>query len=78
MINILAREGFDAVTVNHINGIDISFILFSTIVTCIVYPISTHWCWGSGGWLGTRGYYDFAGSGVVHVSGGIHALVGKN
>ena len=52
-------------------------ILFpSIIVTSIVYPISTHWCWGSGGWLASRGFYDFAGSGVVHVAGGIHALIG--
>ena len=50
---------------------------FSTILTAIVYPISTHWCWGDGGWLSSRGFYDFAGSGVVHVSGGVHALVGK-
>ena len=50
---------------------------FSTILTAIVYPISTHWCWGDGGWLNSRGFYDFAGSGVVHVSGGVHALVGK-
>ena len=50
---------------------------FSTILTAIVYPISTHWCWGDGGWLNSRGFYDFAGSGVVHVSGGVHALVGN-
>ena len=50
---------------------------FSTILTAIVYPISTHWCWGDGGWLSSRGFYDFAGSGVVHVSGGVHALVGN-
>ena len=43
-----------------------------------MYPISTHWCWGSGGWLVARGFYDFAGSGVVHVSGGIHALIGES
>ena len=52
-------------------------ILFpSIIVTSIVYPVSTHWCWGSGGWLASMGFYDFAGSGVVHVAGGIHALIG--
>ena len=50
---------------------------FSTILTSILYPISTHWCWGDGGWLSGMGFYDFAGSGVVHVSGGIHALIGK-
>ena len=47
----------------------------SVILTSILYPISTHWCW-SKGWLAARGFIDFAGSGVVHVSGGIHALIG--
>ena len=49
---------------------------FSVILTSVLYPISTHWCWSGSGWLSEGGFYDFAGSGVVHVSGGIHALIG--
>ena len=41
-----------------------------------MYPIGAHWGWGDGGWLKTRGFSDFAGSGVVHVVGGVHALIG--
>ena len=46
-------------------------------MTGITYPIPAHWCWGPGGWLGDLGFRDFAGSGVVHLSGGVVALVGK-
>ena len=45
-------------------------------MTGVIYPISTHWCWASNGWLGQLGFYDFAGSGVVHLAGGTCALVG--
>ena len=39
------------------------------------YPIVGHWVWG-GGWISTIGFADFAGSTVVHTTGGIAALVG--
>ena len=39
----------------------------SVILTSILYPISTHWCW-SNGWLAARGFIDFAGSGVYSIS----------
>jgi len=42
----------------------------------ITYPVVAHWVWGTGGWLGARGFQDFAGSGVVHAVGGIASLVG--
>ena len=48
------------------------------MVTGISYPITAHWCWGPSGWLGDNGFRDFAGAGVVHLSGGIIALVGIN
>ena len=52
------------------------YIIFCVIVTGVTYPIGAHWCWGPGGWLGDLGFRDFAGSAVVHLSGGICALVG--
>ena len=52
-----------------------SFILFSFIMTMIIYPIIGHWIWG-GGWLATKGMFDFAGSTVVHSVGGWAALAG--
>ena len=42
-----------------------------------MYPIAAHWGWSDNGWLKTRGFYDFAGSGIVHVVGGVHALIGN-
>lgn len=42
----------------------------------LIYPIIVAWTWG-GGWLHELGYVDFAGSGVVHLTGGIAGLVGS-
>ena len=57
----------------HFNG----YIIFSTVMTGLLYPIPVHWCWAEGGWLRELGFRDFAGSSVVHMSGGICALVGE-
>jgi Amt family ammonium transporter len=51
-----------------------SFLLFSLIYVAICYPIFGSWKWG-GGWLDAQGFYDFAGSTVVHSVGGWAALV---
>ncbi|WP_167956354.1 ammonium transporter [Anaerosporobacter faecicola] len=53
----------------------ISFILFSLVLTLVVYPIVGHWIWG-GGWLAKLGFLDFAGDTVVHSVGGWAALSG--
>lgn len=53
----------------------ISFIVFSFMLVAIIYPIVGHWIWG-GGWLATKGFFDFAGSTVVHSVGGWAALAG--
>ncbi|MBN1698613.1 MAG: ammonium transporter [Spirochaetales bacterium] len=52
-----------------------AFIIFSFILVGIMYPITGHWIWG-GGWLQERGFWDFAGSTVVHSVGGWAALAG--
>ena len=63
-------------------------ILYSAVVSGLIYPIFGHWVWGPGGWLGTTmGWFqgitedglwfrDFAGSTVVHTVGGTIALWG--
>jgi Amt family ammonium transporter len=59
-----------------------SFVLFSFVISTIIYPVYANWVWG-GGWLsqlGTNfglghGHVDFAGSSVVHMTGGVMALV---
>ena len=53
----------------------ISFIVFSLVLTMVIYPIVGHWIWG-GGWLASLGFLDFAGSTVVHSVGGWAALAG--
>jgi Amt family ammonium transporter len=53
----------------------LSFILFSFLLVAVIYPIGGHWVWG-GGWLGSAGFQDFAGSTVVHSVGGWAALAG--
>jgi len=53
----------------------ISFIVFSFVLTLVIYPIVGHWVWG-GGWLANLGFLDFAGDTVVHSVGGWAALAG--
>jgi Amt family ammonium transporter len=53
----------------------ISFIAFSFLLVAFVYPITGHWIWG-GGFLASAGFFDFAGSTVVHSVGGWAALAG--
>ena len=53
----------------------ISFIIFSFVLTLLIYPIVGHWVWG-GGWLANLGFMDFAGDTVVHSVGGWAALAG--
>jgi Amt family ammonium transporter len=60
-----------------------SFVLFTFVLASFTYPIFGNWVWG-GGWLSQlghsfhlgHGHVDFAGSSVVHLAGGVAALVG--
>jgi Amt family ammonium transporter len=60
-----------------------SFVLFSLVISTLIYPLYANWVWG-GGWLSQlganfhlgHGHVDFAGSSVVHMTGGVAALVG--
>ena len=51
------------------------FLLFTLLLTAIIYPLSASWKWG-GGFLDNAGFLDFAGSTVVHSCGGWAALAG--
>jgi ammonium transporter, Amt family len=59
-----------------------SFVIFSFFISTIIYPVYANWVWG-GGWLSQlganfglgHGHVDFAGSSVVHMTGGVTALV---
>lgn len=54
-----------------------TYLIFSAILTTIIYPISGSWYWpfDDDAWLNTLGFIDFAGSSVVHAVGGAAALV---
>lgn len=52
-----------------------TYLIFSLIMTVVIYPISGHWVWQGEGWLTNLGFIDFAGSTVVHSVGGWAALV---
>ena len=72
---------FSATTISIVSGtlaerIKIwPFFIFAAILTGIIYPIEMGWQWG-GGYLSTLGFSDFAGSTLVHSSGGAAALAG--
>ena len=51
------------------------FLIFTVVLTGIIYPIEASWQWG-GGWLSEMGFSDFAGSTLVHAAGGFAALAG--
>ena len=51
------------------------YVVFAIVFAGLIYPLVGHWIWG-GGWLGTLGMQDFAGSTVVHLSGAMAALAG--
>lgn len=52
-----------------------SYLIFTIVVSVLIYPVSGHWTWG-GGWLSQLGFHDFAGSSIVHSVGGWIGLAG--
>ena len=52
-----------------------SFFMFAVVLTAFIYPMQGFWNWG-GGFLSSNGYFDFAGSGTVHLCGAAAALAG--
>lgn len=52
-----------------------AYLIYSFLISAMIYPIIGHWVWGSG-WLAGMGFNDFAGSAVVHTTGGVAALIG--
>ncbi|GIL66220.1 hypothetical protein Vafri_19828 [Volvox africanus] len=64
-----------------------AYLIYSFFISAFVYPVVVHWVWGWEGWLGMlrnpelthlfrSGMIDFAGSGVVHMTGGLAGLAG--
>ena len=67
----------------------VAYLAYTTALTAFIYPVVVHWAWSSEGWLSAwvdekkqpflkaNGFMDFAGSGVVHMTGGAAALMGS-
>jgi len=67
----------------------VAYLVYTTALTAFIYPVVVHWAWSSEGWLSAwvsedekpflkaNGFMDFAGSGVVHMTGGAAALMGS-
>ena len=53
----------------------LSYCIYSAVISALVYPVEAHWIWG-GGWLADMGFHDYAGSCVIHMVGGIAAIIG--
>ena len=52
-----------------------TYVIFSVVMTALIYPIAGGWQWQGSGWLTELGFIDFAGSSIVHSVGGWAALV---
>ncbi|MEY3020790.1 MAG: hypothetical protein RLZZ272_1774 [Actinomycetota bacterium] len=52
-----------------------AYVAVAVVMTGLIYPVVGAWTWG-GGWLSELGFTDFAGSTIVHLTGGVAALVG--
>ncbi|ASM54895.1 MULTISPECIES: ammonium transporter [Pseudoalteromonas] len=52
-----------------------AFLVFTLVLTGLIYPIEGYWTWGSG-FLSSMGFVDFAGSAIVHATGASAALAG--
>lgn len=52
-----------------------AYVAVAIVMTGLIYPIVGAWTWG-GGWVDALGFADFAGSTIVHMTGGVAALVG--
>jgi len=53
-----------------------AYLMYTAVISALVYPTIGHWVWSGEGWLAKLGFGDFAGSTVVHATGGWVGFVG--
>ncbi len=80
-VHLLFNLGFAAAAATIVSGAVAervqfrAYFIYAAVISGLFYPIVVSWVWG-GGWLDGMGFIDFAGSSVVHVTGGAAALTG--
>lgn len=81
MVDFLFQAAFAATAATIVSGAVAgrmkfsAYMIYTVVLTGVIYPISGYWKWG-GGWLDAMGFYDFAGSILVHAVGGFAGLAG--
>ena len=53
-----------------------AYCIYSIVISAVIYPIEAGWVWNGNGWLNQLGFIDFAGSGAIHMVGGISGFLG--
>jgi len=53
-----------------------AYCIYSIVISAVIYPIEAGWVWNEQGWLAQLGFIDFAGSGAIHMVGGISGFLG--
>jgi len=53
-----------------------AYCIYSIVISAVIYPIEAGWVWNGNGWLAQLGFIDFAGSGAIHMVGGIAGFIG--
>ncbi|MCL2273144.1 MAG: ammonium transporter, partial [Treponema sp.] len=53
-----------------------AYCIYSIVISAVIYPIEAGWVWNGNGWLSQLGFIDFAGSGAIHMVGGISGFLG--
>ncbi|WP_394526136.1 ammonium transporter [Lacrimispora sp. JR3] len=53
-----------------------AYLIYSAVISAVIYPIEAGWIWNGSGWLLNLGYVDFAGSSAIHMVGGLSAFIG--
>ncbi|MEL6519437.1 MAG: ammonium transporter [Pseudomonadota bacterium] len=80
--NVFYQMMFCAATASIVSGALaerlrlVPFLVFTAVLTAVIYPIQASWVWGGGFLSSMFGFYDLAGGTVVHVVGGAAALAG--
>ena len=78
-----AYPGTEGTGISSSLKVDREYLAYCFVIITLIYPVVVHWVWSSGGWLSVNhpkplfgvGMIDFAGSGVVHMTGGTTALI---